>query len=154
VSGAVETNNDNDPLLESLPTTNDNSECVYVTSCGHSGLCNHQMARASNTGPEQNFPIGFRLTLLENFKLYFPIYFITDTIIPIINQYVKLEAVQYSEFLCCLGLWFLMATIQGPTHQEFWKEELIDPFHVARICINEYMSKNCFKDILSSLLYR
>jgi Transposase IS4 len=44
-----------------------------------------------------------------------------------------------------------MATIQGPTRYEFWKKEPIDPFYGSSIRINEYMSKNCFEDILSSL---
>jgi Transposase IS4 len=44
-----------------------------------------------------------------------------------------------------------MATIQGPARYEFWKKEPIDPFYGSSIRINEYMSKNCFEDILSSL---
>jgi hypothetical protein len=94
VSGAVETDNHNDPLPENVPTANDNVKYVYATSWGHSGLCNCRMAGASNAGPERNFPILFCPTLLDNLELYFPRDFITDTIISIMNRHVKLRVVQ------------------------------------------------------------
>jgi hypothetical protein len=62
------------------------------------------MGGASNAGPERNFLISFRPTLLDNFELYFPRDFITDRIIPLLNRHVKLGVVKYGEFLPWLGL--------------------------------------------------
>jgi Transposase IS4 len=153
ISGVVETDNDNDPLPENLPTTPDTSECVYAPVWGHSGLCHRRMAGATNSAPERNFPITSRPTLLDNFELFFPKQFVTDTILPVMNRNAQLGMIQYGEFLRWLGIWFLMATIQGPARYEFWKKDPIDPFVGAPICLNEYMSRNRFQDILTSLQF-
>ena len=41
-------------------------------------------------------------------------------------QEEKHHPVSYGKFLCWIGLWFLMATINGPECQEFWSLGEID----------------------------
>jgi Transposase IS4 len=53
-----------------------------------------------------------------------------------------------------LGFWFLMATIQGPTHVDFWKNEILSPFSGAPFRLGKMMSRNRFYDILKSLEIR
>jgi hypothetical protein len=92
-------------------------------------------------------------TVLANWELFFPQQFVKDTMIPEMNKLVRLGSIHYGEFLRWIGLWFLMATIQGPARHEFWKLDPINIFAGAPFRLNEYMSRNRFEDILGALTY-
>ena len=59
--------------------------------------------------------------------------------------------VSYGKFLCWIGLWFLMATINGPEHQEFWSLGEIDWFAGALMRLGIYVSRKRFDVILKAL---
>jgi hypothetical protein len=56
IRGVVETDNDNDPLPENIPTINDNNnnECNFAQQWGHSGTCYRKMEGVQD--PEVKFP--------------------------------------------------------------------------------------------------
>ena len=57
--------------------------------------------------------------------------YVVGIIIPQTNiclQEEKHHPVSYGEFLCWLGLWFLMATINGPECMGFWSMGEVDCF--------------------------
>ena len=64
----------------------------------------------------------------------------------------KHRPVSYGEFLCWIGLWFLMATINGPEHQEFWSLGEIDMFAGAPMRLGTFMSQKRFDAILKAFL--
>jgi Transposase IS4 len=72
---------------------------------------------------------------------------------PEMNNKIDMGVIQYGEFLRWLGIWFLIATIQGPSRVEFWRKETIDPFSGAPYRFGEFMSRNRFDDILQSITY-
>ena len=112
----VEIDDDNEPAPENMPQTGGGDPTsVFAGEWGHPGICHCHMGNAQNQNPKLNFPYGVRPTLLQLFELLFPKAFILSVIIPMINKGIQSGGpVEYLEFLHFLGLWFLMATIQGP----------------------------------------
>ena len=77
-----------------------------------------------------------------------------EIIIPQTNlnlQRDKHQPTTYEEFLHWLGLWFLMATINGPDHRNFWSLGEIDCFVGAPMRLHNFMSRKCFEAILKAL---
>ena len=80
--------------------------------------------------------------------------FIVGTIIPQTNKSLQEDrhhSLSYGEFLCWLGLWFLISTIHSPDHAEFWSLGEVDCFVGAPMRLGSYMSQKCFKAILKAL---
>lgn len=154
LSAVVETDNDNDPAPENVPELAEEvaGACIYKDEWGHDGLCYRRMnTTTANYGAER---LGDCLTILDNFELMFPVQYIKDVMLPEIRQQMNTKTpLEYGEFLRFLGLWLLMATIQGPSRHEFWKRETVDMFVGAPFRLTEYMSKKRFEDILASLVY-
>ena len=76
------------------------------------------------------------------------------TIIPQMNKCLQEDRhcpLTYGEFLHWLGLWFLIATINGPDKVEFWSMGEVDYFVGALTRLGSYMSRKCFKSILKVL---
>ena len=74
--------------------------------------------------------------------------------IPQMNKQLQEEnhcPASYGEFLCWIGLWFLMATINGPDHQKFWSLGEIDWFAGAPMRLGTYISRKRFDTILKAL---
>ena len=150
--GEVEVDNDNDPLPENVPgfQPRGNPECSYK-EWGHSGICQRKINGAIESKATLNFPSSFSPTLVDIFNLLFPKKFVEDVILVQTNKELKLGALTYGEFLRWLGLWFLMATIQGPERSEFWKLAEVDVHDGAPFRLNSLMTKNRFDEILHSL---
>ena len=82
--------------------------------------------------------------------------FILEVIIPENNKQLKEDmhqAVTYGEFLHWLGLWFLMATITGPDHSDFWSLGEVDCSVGAPMHLGHLMSRKQFEVILKALSY-
>ena len=54
-------------------------------------------------------------------------------------------------FLMCIGLCFIMATIQYFQHRDFWSNRNIYPFDAAPYCFKYILNWNCFENILNAL---
>ena len=63
------------------------------------------------------------------------------------------QDVTYGEFLVFIGIWLLMATIEGPTQKQFFSTKTIDAFDGAPYRLNVYMSGNRFENILQAMTY-
>ena len=59
--------------------------------------------------------------------------------------------VSYGEFLSWLGLWFLMATINGPESTDFWSMGEVDCFVGAPMRLGTFMSRKWLEAILKAL---
>ena len=61
--------------------------------------------------------------------------------------------VSCGEFLCWIGLWILMSTVDGSNRQSFWLSKDINMFEGAPFRLTRYMSRNCFEEILLAISY-
>jgi hypothetical protein len=149
----VEIDDDNEPAPENMPQTGGVDPTSIFGEWGHPGICHRRMGNAQNQNPKLNFPYGVRPTLLQLFELLFPKAFILSVIIPMINKGIQSGGpVEYWEFLQFLGLWFLMATIQGPQRTDYWSLEPVSKYNGAPFRITE-MSRFRFDEILRCLRY-
>ena len=91
---------------------------------------------------------------LNNFSRCFFKQFIVATIIPQTNIQLEQQRnrpTSYGEFLRWLGLWFLMATINGPDRSDFWSMTEVDCFVGAPLRLGAFMSRKRFDMILKAL---
>ena len=72
--------------------------------------------------------------------------------IPTMNQSM-INPVSYGEFLCWIGLWILMSTVDGSNQWSFWLSKDINMFEGAPFRPTHYMSRNCFEEILLAISY-
>jgi hypothetical protein len=142
LNGAIEIDDDNAPAPENAVRNHGNTpECVYNRQWGHSGICERRGGSAVVDMPARLVHDSTsRLSYLELFELLFPKKFIIDTIIENLNKELSRQ-VQYGEFLLWLGLWFMMATIEGPSRAIFFSNDDICDHKGAPIRLNGYMSK-------------
>ena len=155
LQAVVETDNDNDPAPENIPDLiDDTGTCTYQEEWGHDGLCHRRMnTTTANLGAER-ICCHINPTLLDTFETFFPTNYVNEVILPEMRKHMTTKApLTYGEFLRFLGLWLIMATIQGPSRHEFWKREQVDMFFGAPFRLTEFMSKTRFEDILASLTY-
>jgi Transposase IS4 len=109
------------------------------------------MENATNWQPSllllfQNTP-----SLGDLFEALFPKYYVLNVLIPQTNQKLTTELLSYGEFLKWLGVWFLMATIQGPSRHDYWRNAKIDMFSGAPYRFNHLIKRSRFDSILSAL---
>ena len=77
-----------------------------------------------------------------------------EIIIPQTNlnlQHDKHQRTTYGEFLHWMGLWFLMATINGPDHHDFWSPGEVDCFVGAPMRLHNFISRKHFEAILKAI---
>ena len=77
-----------------------------------------------------------------------------EIIIPQTNlnlQRDKHQPTTYEEFLHWPGLWFLMGTINGPDHRNFWSLGEVDCFVGPPMRMHNFMLRKCFEAIMKAL---
>ena len=126
---------DNQPLAENVPTEGETTTTAnqpqIFSSWEHSGSCFCYLEGGRKNKARINFNTDVNPTIKQLFEMFFFKPFILEVILPETNKRVKEDkhrAVTYGEFLCWLGLWFLMATITGPDHSDFWSLGEVDCF--------------------------
>ena len=106
---------------------------MFEDSWSHSSVCYRRLhTNNDRSGPKIDFNFGnpATLTMFDSFTgLLFPD-FITDTIISKINSTIAGDPVFSGEFVRWIGLWFLMATVTGPSRNEFFLHPLSCCFKV------------------------
>lgn len=153
VNDVVEIDNDNDPAPENDVRLQSVDDDHTTSGWGHSGVCYRQMIGPVANKPTITDTISTSRTILDYFEILFPKTFLIDVILINVNKNVVLGEVMYGEFLRFLGIWFLIATIEGPSRRDFFSSSLISIFSGAPFRVNELMSRNRFEDILYSLDY-
>ena len=61
-------------------------------------------------------------------------------IIDKVNDTIDGEKVTYGEFLCWIGLWLLMSTVDGTDQRSFWSMKEVDPFDGTPFHLTKHMS--------------
>ena len=129
--GMVDDNNQ--PLPENIPTPAEEGQDApqFVSTWEHSGSCYHCIARGYKHKACLSFNTDVKPTIQQLFEMFFFKPYVVGSIIPQTNICLQEEKhchVSYREFLCWLGLWFLMATINGPECMDFWSMGEVDCF--------------------------
>ena len=131
--GMVDDNNQ--PLPENIPTPAKEGQDApqFFSTWEHSGDSYHCLAGGHRHKAHLSFNTDMKPTIQQLFEMFSFKPYVEGIIIPQPNIYLKEEkhhTVSYGEFLCWLGLWFLMATINGPDHMFYWCPIEIVPIHV------------------------
>ena len=148
---------ENQPLPENIPTAgeeNEGNNMQFFSEWKHSGSCYHCLEGGHKNKARINFNTDVKPTIQQLFEIFFSKPFVIGTIIPQMNKQLQEEKhhpVSYGECLHWISLWFLVAAINGPEHQEFWSLGEIDWFAGAQMRLGTHMSKKRFDTILKAL---
>ena len=148
---------DNEPLPENIPIEEEQSQPnqpQFFMGWEHSGSCFHTLDGGCKGKACINFNTDMKPTMEQLFEMFFFKPFIVGTIIPQTHKCLQEDRhhpLSYGEFLCWLGLWFLISTIHGPDCVEFWSLGEVDCFVGAPMRLGSYMSQKHFEAILKVL---
>ena len=136
---------DNELVPENTPIPNAPAAPDIFSPWGRLGICYHHSLMSVNANLKQKIwtTVGKDPSNLQLFEGYFFMSFIKDVIIPQTNKNLAEQSnnqLTYGDFLCWLGLWFLMATMIGPQRNEFWVTYPINAFKGAPLCLGLWMS--------------
>jgi hypothetical protein len=85
---------------------------------------------------------------LELFLMCFPIKYIKNVVIPQSNKHLQVP-ITMQEFFVFIGCLLFMTCHPGVDDQDaWWSSRAISPNKSAPFCLNNYISKNCFKEIM------
>jgi len=146
---------DNDPLPENVPPPRDQPQRGRHQSWGWSGLDERKNIGAQNVRPSI---VGLSansmacMSYVGMFFMFFPRAFIENIIIKGMNKRIE-NHVTLGEFLRWLGIWLLLATMNGFGREEFWSEKPVDRRSGAPYRFNDLMSGRRFNEILANLCY-
>ena len=154
--------NDNQPLPESIPTPAIEGQDApqFFSTWEHSGSCYHCIVGGCKHKACLSFNTDRKPTIQQLFEMFFFKPYVVGIIIPQTNIHLKEEEhhpVSDGEFLHWLGLWFLVATINGPECMDFWSMGEVgcyvevDCFVGAPMRLGPFMSRKRFKAILKAL---
>ena len=115
---------DNQPLQENIPTAIEqhNNTPEFFSSWEHSGTCYWCLEGGQKNNAHLSFNSDVQPTIEQLVEMFFQAVYCCNNH-PQTN--IQLEQHRncptiYGEFLRWLGLWFLMATINGPDRSDFW----------------------------------
>ena len=147
---------DNQPLPENIPTPAEEGQDApqFFSTWEHSGDCYCCLAGGHKHKAHLSLYTDMKPTIQRLFEMFFFKQYVEGIIIPQSNICLRKEKhhpVSYGEFLCWLGLWFLMATINGPDHPNFGSMGEVDSFIGALLRLGSFMSRKRFEAILKAL---
>jgi hypothetical protein len=153
LSGVVDIDDDNQPLPENIPTTGESVADDIFGEWGHNGICERRKEDAPNRGAKiKKFSTELRPTIEQMFLTFLPMKWVKDVLLVETNKHID-KPVTMGEFLRWLGLWFTMAMHHFKDRRSFWSTKEVDVFAGAPVRLGEYMSRNRFENILSSLCF-
>ena len=146
--GMVDDNNQ--PLPENIPTPAEEGQDApqFFSTWEYSGDCYHCLAGGHKHKACLSFNTDTKPTIQQPFKMFFFKPYVEGIIIPQTNiclQEEKHHPVRYGEFLHWLGLWFLMATINGPDCMDFGSMGEVDCFLGAPLILDHSCPGNSLK---------
>ena len=147
---------DNQPLPENIPTPAEEAQDApqFFSTWERSGDCYHCLAGGRKHKARLSLYTDMKPTIQQLFKMFFFKQYVEGIIIPQTNLRLQKEKhcpISYGEFLHCLGLWFLMSTINGPDCNDFWSMGEVDCFIGAPLRLGSSMSRKPFEAILRAL---
>ena len=157
-AGAIEIDDDNEPVPENIPQPTDQggNECEFSDVWGHEGICFRRQTGAANRGASlKHHERHLKLTKLQLFEILFPMKWVKECLIPATNESMNdsENELDYPEFLQFLGIWMKICTTVGFERRDFWSSHANLSGRDTPFKFNAVMSKHRFEAILSSLTY-
>ena len=154
VPGMVD--DDNQPLPENIPSPMDEAPNApqFFSYWEHSSNCYRCLEGGRRNKARLSLNSEVKPTIEQIFEMFFFKNSVVEIIIPQTNlnlQRDKHRPTTYGEFLHWIGLWFLMATINGPDHRDFWSLREVDCFVGGPMRLHTFMSRKRFEAILKAL---
>ena len=146
---------DNQPLPENIPTAieQQNNTSEFFSSWEHSGSCYRCLEGGWKNNACLSFNSDVQPTIEQLFEMFFQAVHCCNNHPPDKHSVGTTEEspASYGEFLRWLGLWCLMATINGPDRSDFWSMTEVDCFVGAPLRLGGFMSRKRFDMILKAL---
>ena len=147
---------DNQPLPENIPTPAEEGQDApqFFSTWEHSGDCYCCLAGGRKHKAHLSIYTDMKPTIQQLFEMFFFKQYVEGIIIPQTNICLRQEKhhpISYGEFLRWLGLWLLMATINGPDRTDFWSLGEVGCFVGAPLRLGSFMSRKQFEAILKAL---
>ena len=145
---------DNQPLPENIPTPAEEGQDApqFFSTWEHSGDCYRCLAGGHKHKACLSFNTDVKPTIQQLFKCFSSSHILkgSSSLKPTYTCKKKniILSVMESSFM---GLWFLMATINGPDHMDFWSMGEVDCFIGAPLRLGSFMSRKWFEAILKAL---
>jgi Transposase IS4 len=79
--------------------------------------------------------------------------YVCAVVIPAINKEIEGPKAMFGEFLKWLGCWFMMGTITGSQHHQFWNLSDVTLTSGATFRLKHIISGNPFINILKAISY-
>lgn len=151
----IDIDDDNEPAPENVVDDEVINPNQIFSEWEQTGLCHRRSsnienynARLKDVAPELRELLG----KVQLFEMLFPTQYVKETVIPETNKSLD-DPMDYPDFLMFVGIWFLMATIEGCHRRDYWSTKPVDRFEGAPFRVNDLMSRERFDDILKNLKY-
>ena len=133
------------------PNTEERSESATYEAWGHTGICYRRRVGCDNTKANINHD---RATAEEQRYMNRGSY-IWDVVQYVNNESRDYDKITYGELIRYMGIWFLIATVDGHSKKSFWMddEDMDRRFEGAPFTLNDIMSESRFDFITKSLIY-
>lgn len=153
----ITVDDDDEPVEDNVPVPGEEvQEEEGDLTWGHSRMDPRRQEGLNKTKPKLkgvNSSLHSSLTLLQIWRLLFPISYVQAAIIPETNKHLGEKKLKLDEFIRWIGLWHFMACYEGILRRDWWSTKEIDPFDGAPFRFNPFMSRSRFDEILQALRY-
>ena len=154
MASSVTVDDDNEPAPENTPVSGEAPQDVMEPKWGRPNICHRRRNVTFNEPPRiRSVSNEVTPTFLQMFELFFPKLFVETIMFPIMNGNLS-NPIDWGEFLVFIGIWFALATVQSAsTRREFWSSKPVEFLSGALFCLEKYMTRNRFENILQVLVY-
>jgi hypothetical protein len=150
----IEVDDDNEPLHDEAIAAPQPTTATY--SYNKPTFCPRQVDQMPNSEGSWVNHWWDEIAVKLEFKLFqmtMPEQYIRDVVLPTTNIFLT-KTLTISEFYKWLGCHFFMACFQGIQDcDEWWSTVPISMFLGDPFCLNEFMMRRCFKEILAVLMF-
>ena len=162
VAAGVVVDDDNQPAPENVPIEGDEMNAgVQYKDWGYTGICYRRQLGSNKFEPRLNTNCATRekqqhMNRGAWFLMLFPMRWLWYTIFEgVINSQLPDNLkIEYWEVIRFIGIWFLLATVQGHPVDSFWDKQPSDRrFKGAPFTVNDLMTKTRFQFIKKKLRY-
>jgi hypothetical protein len=147
---------DNEPAPENIPQGNNHQvDLPILGQWGSRHECKHRSNNHRHEAPSIIGGIPADDQHLHWFLKFIAVTYIKEVLIPETNRnMLGQKSLDWSEFLCFIGLLFLLSTVRVGCSLRAWFEDT-EPseFEGAPFHLNKYMSHSRFESILNALTY-
>ena len=158
IDQGIMVDDDNAPAPENIPPAvikPGESVVHYNNSWGHNGSCYRLLGHGGFENPRMLKQPGEDWSRGDYFRAFFPMDYMKAILLDINRKLPPSQHhIEYWEFLWWIGIWFLLATVDGHARKDFWDRETVDRrFAGAPFTVHDLMTMTRFNFITNKLYY-